>query len=224
LAELKEKKLEDFKHKFDTLISAFYDVKLIKKVEFSKINTVFVNLKEKKAKKENLKNIIDIFKQNSKLEPLFHQVKLDEKWDKILILDKKNENIGDLYDVKYKIFNYLNQKGKIIKSIYKPIDKKFIKKLDKKVYDEIIKVNKMELYVSDCAASASAIGIIFSSIFFPPVLPLCLVSLLVGVANIRNFKDLESIYENKSKNLNKEFNETKVIDELIIEEDNEFNN
>jgi len=52
LAELKEKKLEDFKHKFDTLISAFYDVKLIKKVEFSKINTVFVNLKEKKQKKK----------------------------------------------------------------------------------------------------------------------------------------------------------------------------
>ena len=224
MAELKEKKLEDFKHKFDTLISAFYDVKLIKKVEFSKINTVFVNLKEKKTKKENLKNIIDIFKQNSKLEPLFHQVKLDEKWDKILILDKKNENIGDLYDVKYKIFNYLNQKGKIIKSIYKPIDKKFIKKLDKKVYDEIIKVNKMELHESIDIASASAIGIIFSSIFFPPALPLCLVSLAVGVANIRDFKDLESIYENKSKNLNKEFNETKVIDELIIEEDNEFNN
>ena len=89
MPELKEKKLEDFKHKFDTLISAFYKARLIKKFEFTKINTIFINLKEKKTKKENLKNIINIFELNSKLEPLFHQVKLDEKWDKILILDKK---------------------------------------------------------------------------------------------------------------------------------------
>jgi len=96
--------------------------------------------------------------------------------------------------------------------------------LDKKEYDEIIKVNKMKLYVSNGIASASAIGLIFSSIFFLPTLPLCLVFLAGGIHSIKDSKDLESIYENESKNLNKEFNETKVIDELIIEEDNEFNN
>ena len=69
---------------------------------------MFVNLKEKKTKKENLKNIIDIFKQNSKLEPLFHQVKQDEKWDKIILVDKKNNNVGDLCnnDCNNNIYNY----------------------------------------------------------------------------------------------------------------------
>ena len=49
--ELKDKKtLKDFQQIFDTLISAFYKAKNIKKVSFSKINKAFTNLKEKKTK------------------------------------------------------------------------------------------------------------------------------------------------------------------------------
>jgi hypothetical protein len=44
------KKLKDFQQIFDTLISAFYKAKNIKKVSFSKINKAFTNLKEKKTK------------------------------------------------------------------------------------------------------------------------------------------------------------------------------
>ena len=106
LNEIKEQRLKDFKSIFDTLISAFYKVKSIKKIPFSKINTVFVNLKEKKTKKKDLNNIISVFKEKSKLEPLFHQVKIEEVLDKVLLLNKNNNNIGDLFEVKYKVYNY----------------------------------------------------------------------------------------------------------------------
>ena len=135
LNEIKEQRLKDFKSIFDTLISAFYKVKSIKKIPFSKINTVFVNLKEKKTKKKDLNNIISVFKEKSKLEPLFHQVKIEEVLDKVLLLNKNNNNIGDLFEVKYKVYNYYNQNGEIIKKIAKPIEKKFIKQLVKTEYD-----------------------------------------------------------------------------------------
>ena len=73
------KKLKDFQQIFDTLISAFQKAKNINKVSFSKINKVFVNLKEKKNRKEKLNDITSIFKKNSKLEPLFHKLKTEEK-------------------------------------------------------------------------------------------------------------------------------------------------
>ena len=93
-------------------------MKLIKKIEFSKINTIFVNLKENQkklennTKKEDLKNLIDIFKQQSKLEPLFHKVEVEEKWEKKLIINNNNKDIGDLFDIKYKFYNFYKQKLK----------------------------------------------------------------------------------------------------------------
>ena len=72
LSELKDKKLKSFKQLFESFMLTFNKKKLIKKVEFSKNNTIFVNLKVKTTKKENLKNIINIFKQKSKLKPLFY--------------------------------------------------------------------------------------------------------------------------------------------------------
>ena len=70
--ELKDKKtLKDFQQIFDTLISAFQKAK--------NINKVFVNLKEKKTRKDKLNDMTSIFKKNSKLEPLFHKLKTEEK-------------------------------------------------------------------------------------------------------------------------------------------------
>ena len=79
LNEEKEKKLVDFKGIFEILISAFHKTKDIDEVPFEKINKVFVNLKIKKTKKNQLNNITSIFKKNAKLEPLFHNVKITEE-------------------------------------------------------------------------------------------------------------------------------------------------
>jgi len=131
----KSNKLKYFQEIFDTLISNFHETKNIKKISFSKINKVFVNLKVKKTKKEKLNNIISIFKKNSKLKPLFHKLKIEEKLEKLFELHKDNKNIGDLFEIKYKIFNYLNQEEKIIKTISIPVEKKFIKQIEKTEFD-----------------------------------------------------------------------------------------
>jgi len=135
LEEERNRKLKYFQEIFDTLIYAFYKAKNIKKVSFSEIKKVFVNLKVKKTKKEKLNNITSIFKKNSKLEPLFHKLKVEEKLDKLFVLHENSKNIGDLFEVKYKIYNYLNQNEKIIKTISIPYEKKFIKQIEKGEFD-----------------------------------------------------------------------------------------
>ena len=45
----------------------------------------------------------------------------------IINKDNKNKNLGDLFDAKFKVYIYYNEKGEIVKSISKPVDKKFIK-------------------------------------------------------------------------------------------------
>ena len=218
--EIKEQRLKDFKSIFDTLISAFYRVKSIKKIPFSKINTVFVNLKEKKTKKKDLNNIISIFKAKSKLEPLFHQVKIEEVFDKVLLLNKNNNNIGDLFEVKYRIYNYYNQKGKMIKKIAKPIEKKFIKQLEKTEYDGKVQntCNKV-IWTADVIGIISFIGTIALEAVCPPV---ATALLAVELASSVAFVGSEAISKIKSFSeyvSNKEFNEQKVIYELNLEED-----
>ena len=221
--------MQYFKEIFDTLVSAFYKKKLIKKIEFSKINTIFVNLKEnqkkleKNIKKEDLENIIDIFKQQSKLEPLFHKVELEEKWEKNLIINNNNKAIGDLFDVKYKIYNYYNKNGKIIKTITKPIEKKFIKQLKKKEYD-----GKFE---EKCGKVNIGSGIITAILYLGELslIPICpYISLysffITYFSSLTVFLGTVSAVGIKSGIeylSNKEFNEQKVIEELIIEEDEE---
>ncbi len=214
LEEEKNKKLKYFQQIFDTLISAFYKTKNIKKVSFSKINKVFVNLKVKKTKKEKLSNITSIFKTNSKLEPLFHKLKIEEKLDRGLVLHKDNENIGDLFEVKFKIYNYLNQNEQIIKTISKPVEKKFIKQIEKKEFDGQFQANCTKTQLITCGLMMASIVGFFASATIPP---LCLGFFFsTGVFNgislssfaARKIKDASEYYSNK------EFNELKVIEEL----------
>jgi GTP-binding protein EngB required for normal cell division len=222
LEEMKNQRLKDFKEIFDTLINAFYKVKLVKKVEFSEINTLFVNLKKNKTKKENLKNIISILKDKAKLEPLFHHVTKEEKWEQFLVLHKDNRNIGDLYNVKFKIYNYLNQNGDIIKSISHPVDKKHIKQLEKKEYDGKFQNNcKKAFFASDLIGIASFCGTLALETICPPVatallaLELTSFGVWTGSAVIGGIKTASEYLSNK------EFNEQKVIDELKLEEDSD---
>jgi hypothetical protein len=50
-------------------------------------------------------------------------LKTEEKLDNILVFHKNNRNIGDLFEVIFKIYNYVNQNEEIIKTISKTIEK-----------------------------------------------------------------------------------------------------
>lgn len=220
LEEEKKKKLENYKQIFDTLISAFYKAKGIKMIPFSKIKTVFVNLKIKKHKKNMLNEITTIFKKNESLEPLFYKLVKEEKWEQVMILNDSNRNIGDLFDVKFKIYSFYNQKGIKIKTISKPVEKKFIKKLEKFEYDKKFEESWYNICFHSAAVSIGSRIVGTSLIPFCPIVSLTFFSLgtisgtvnLVSLSSLLGKKVIEYLW-------NKEFNEEKVIEELIIEED-----
>lgn len=66
-------KIRNLKIIFDPLISAFHQSKGFKIIDFKDIKKVFLNLKEKRTKKtdKSLEPLIDIFKENLKLELYF---------------------------------------------------------------------------------------------------------------------------------------------------------
>ena len=135
LNEEKNNKLNEFKGIFDVIISAFHKSKDIDEVPFENINKIFVNLKIKKTKKNQLNNITSIFKKNSKLKPLFHNVKISEKVEEAFWLKNKILKKGELIKLKWKIYRYYNQNGILIKELSKPIEKTFIKEITQKEYE-----------------------------------------------------------------------------------------
>jgi len=95
------------------------------------------------------------------LAPLFHELKIDEKWEQRLALKKENKNIGDLFNIKFGIYNYLNQNGKIIKTISISVNKEFIKQLEKKEYNGKFQINCLKAFcISNSISIASIIGLL----------------------------------------------------------------
>ena len=132
IEELKKNTLNEYKPIFEVLISAYNRSKNIKKVKFSSIKTIFINSKIKTNKINNVKDLIKVLKNNSKLEPFFHRMEVKEKTEQLMIINKSNNNLGDLFDVKFKVYDYFNEKGKKVKSISRPVYKTFIKQIKKK--------------------------------------------------------------------------------------------
>ena len=216
----KKAKLEDFKGIFDTMISAFNNLFLIKKVKFSNINTIFVNLKENKTKKENLESITKIFKKNSYFEPLFHQIQIEEKWEEIMILHKDNQNVGDLFNVKFKVKNYLSQIGKVIKKISIPIEKQFIKQLDKKENNmKFRNICENIGVISGYIVIPSIVGSLSTAILCPPIFTAFLITSISSILSFVGSAAIAGIKEGIQYRYNREFNEKTVIDELLIEDD-----
>ena len=92
LEDIKKEKLEKLKEIFQPLIKAYKKVKNIKEVDFSIIKKVFVNLNKKKTKKtdEQLKELLNVFNNNSKLPKLFHKLEIEDKEkEQIFILDMR---------------------------------------------------------------------------------------------------------------------------------------
>ena len=223
IKDLKKKTLNCYKEIFDTLISAFNKTKNIKKVNFSSINKVFINSKINKRIIKNQEELMSILENNSKLDPFFHKMTVENKWEKNMILSKENKNIGYLFDIEYKIYHYYNEKGEIKKSISKPINKKFIKKLEKTEYDGKFQKNCWSTFELSCGVSVVSYFALYCLAAFCP--PVAFGALAVGLISEGIF--LGSFSAIGIKNgieylSNKEFNEQTVINELLIEDEENF--
>lgn len=237
LEEIKKEKLKNLEQIFVPLISAYNKSKNINLVEFSEIKKVFVNLKKNKTKKtdKKLKNLLNIFKNNCKLSPLFHKLEIEDKEDQIFILDKENKNKGKLYQCKIKIYKYYNnENNEPIKRIWFP-DKtkkpKFIKEITKTEYDGKFQRN------CQIARKASVISFIGSwvgcfscgigSIFFPPLAIGSVIFWCTGVGSwfgAAGSSIAAGIKNNIEENNNSEFNRQNVVteEEIIKEIENDF--
>lgn len=205
LRERREILLKSFEEVFTPLISDSEKNQQIKGIEFSKIKKEFVNLKIKKTTKEMLGQIISIIKGNQNLDPLFHRVNIEEKFDEILVM-KEGCDSGDLYKVTYKTINYYNQKGEVIKSLSKYVNKDKIKTINKVNFTGGIKA-----LGSIIVNGLKIIGISGIMILSAPLM------IQEGFANLI-FETSDDINNDYSYLTNKNFKEKKTTKELIIDE------
>ena len=192
LNEEKEEKLKNYKGTFEVIISAFNKAKNIDEVPFEKIKKVFIDLKVKKTKKNQLDSITSIFKKNAKLEPLYHDVKISEKYEEAFLLKDKVLKNGELIKLKIKIYQYVNQKGKIIKELSKPIEKIFIKEMTQTEYESKFK----KPFIIDLIDGINAVIPLFGFTIFT----------VLGFSNPFIFKIYKGI------------NEKKILEDLQIDE------
>jgi len=192
LNEEKEEKLKNYKGTFEVIISAFNKAKNIDEVPFEKIKKVFIDLKVKKTKKNQLDSITSIFKKNAKLEPLYHDVKISEKYEEAFLLKDKVLKNGELIKLKIKIYQYVNQKGKIIKELSKPIEKIFIKEMTQTEYESKFK----KPFIIDLIDGINAVIPLFGFAIFT----------VLGFSNPFIFKIYKGI------------NEKKILEDLQIDE------
>jgi len=205
------------------LISAFNKTKNIKKVNFSSINKVFINSKINKRIIKNQEELMSILEKNSKLDPFFHKMTVETKWEKNMILSKENENIGYLFDIEYKIYHYYNEKGEIKKSISKPINKKFIKQIEKTEYDGKFQENcETFTRVSDYVTITSFVGCLALCAFCPPAALGALVVECIASGIFLGSLAAKKIKDGIEYLSNKEFNEQTVINELLLEDEENF--
>ena len=138
-----------------------------------------------------------------------------------MIINKSNNNLGDLFDVKFKVYYYYSEKGKKVKTISRPINKIFIKQIEKKEFDGKFQDTGLTIGSASFMVSFTA-GICSVGLTF--ICPIAAIGAL-GVTYLSGGVAIGSFGALLTKSvseylINKEFNEQKVIDELIIEEDN----
>ena len=237
LEEKKNEKLKSLEEIFVPLISAYNKSKNINLVKFSEIKKVFVNLKKNKTRKtdKNLNELLTIFKNNSKLSPLFHKLEIEDKEDQLFILDKTNKNKGKLFQCKIKIYKYYNNESndpiKIIWFPDKTTKPKFIKEIAKNEYDGKFQKN------CQIAGKAFLLGFVGSwvgclacrigSIFCPPLVVGSIIFWGTGVGSwFGNFGSyLAEVFKDSIEyNANLEFNNQTVVteEEIIKEIENDY--
>ena len=220
LIEQRNEKLKNFEENFEIFFHAFNKAKTIKIPKFSDIKIQFFNIKAKRDKKDKYASLISIFKEKSKLEPFFHKVDIDYKTEQLMLLDKNDHNLGYLYEVKFKIYKYMNKEGKIIKTIDKPIEKTEIRKITKTEYDGKFQEGGIKTMTGTSIAGLACYAVGAVSAFFCP--PLAIGAFLLGsLSGAVSFSSgvacgIKTATEYLS---NKEFNEQKIIEEILLEED-----
>jgi len=147
-------------------------------------------------------------------------MEVQEKNEQLMIINKFNNNLGDLFDVKFKVYDYYNEKRKKVKTFSKPVHKTFIKQIKKNEYDgDFQKGCWITDIVSGSVGILSAIGSASLAVICPPAAicaaVLCGVSGAVSLGSL-SAEEIKNVSEYLS---NKEFNEQKVIEEILIEEE-----
>jgi len=210
--EKKIKLKNNLKEIFSDLISrAARDLK-IDEANFDNIKIKFVNLISK-TNKNGLEDIISTFRKNVKLDPLFHKITISTNVKNIIEIKEKDSTIGQLYKVKFKIYNYYNQKDELIKTLEKPIAK-----------DPIREVKDLKLIEKFKACGSIAYnGVLIVGISAAMIM--CPLLLFQGVS-----REIFNCYDNITNQINSfnEFNEQKIIGQLdpLVEEnaENDENN
>ena len=220
LIEQRKEKLKYFKESFEIFFGAFNKTKNIKIPKFSDIKIEFFNIKVKKDKKEKYASLISIFKEKSRLEPFFHKVDINYQTEQFMVLDKNDRNLGHLFEVEFKVYKYMNKKGKIIKTLSKPIKKKEVKQITKKEYDGKFQEGGLKTMKGTYFAGAACYAVGIVSAFFCP--PLAIGAIVLGSVSgaVSLSSGLACGIKTATEYLsNKEFNEQKIIEEILLEED-----
>jgi len=142
--------------------------------------------------------------------PLFHKIAISTNIKNIIDISEKDITIGDLYTVKFKTYNYYNQKGELIKTLDKLIEK-----------DPIREVKDLKIENFKACGSISYNGVLMVGISADMIM--CPLLLFEGAS-----REIFNCYDNITNQINSfnEFNEQKIIGELLIEEnvENDENN
>ena len=212
--DVKEKKIKlknNLKDIFSTLISAASKALKIDEANFDNIKIKFVNL-TKTTKKNGLNDITSAFRENANLMPLFHKITCSQISIKNIIeITEKNSTIGKLLKVKFKTYNYYNQRGELIKTLDKPIEK-----------TELGEVKDLKL-IEKLKACGS---IVYNGILMVGVSAAMIISPLLLFEGVS--QKVFNYYDNMTNSINSltQFNEEKIIGELLIDENdkNDENN
>jgi len=97
--------------------------------------------------------------------PLFHKITTSTIIKNIIEVSEKDITIGKLYTVKFKTYNYYNQKGELIKTLEKPIEKDLIRKVK-----DLKLIEKFKACGSFAYNGVLMVGISADMIMFPLLL------------------------------------------------------
>jgi len=200
--EKKIKLKNNLKDIFSTLISAASKALKIDEANFDNIKIKFVNL-TKTTKKNGLNDITSAFRENVNLMPLFHKITCSQmSIKKIIEITEKNSTIGKLLKVKFKTYNYYNQRGELIKTLDKPIEK-----------TELGEVKDLKL-IEKLKACGS---IVYNGILMVGVSAAMIISPLLLFEGVS--QKVFNYYDNITNSINSltQFNEEKIIGELLID-------
>ena len=200
--EKKIKLKNNLKDIFSTLISAASKALKIDEANFDNMKIKFVNL-TKTTKKNGLNDITSAFRENVNLMPLFHKITCSQMSIKNIIeITEKNSTIGKLLKVKFKTYNYYNQRGELIKTLDKPIEK-----------TELGEVKDLKL-IEKLKACGS---IVYNGILMVGVSAAMIISPLLLFEGVS--QKVFNYYDNITNSINSltQFNEEKIIGELLID-------